>query len=61
MMRLNDSDVAQLPFSIAVHLFKALGETVPVLQQTSDRNFTTINYTFYDQAANRALNDTMAT
>eukprot|EP00985_Skeletonema_marinoi_P008552 scaffold3903_cov161-Skeletonema_marinoi.AAC.1 len=61
MMRLNDSDVARLPFSIAVHLFKALGETVPVIQQTSDRNFTTINHSFYDQAAKRALNDAMAT
>ena len=61
MMRLNDSDVARLPFSIAVHLFKALGETVPVIQQTSDRNFTTIYHSFYDQAAKRALNDTMAT
>ena len=61
MMKLNDSDIARLPFSIAVHLFKALGETVPVLQQTSNRNFTTIHHTMYDQAAKRALNDNMAT
>ena len=60
MIRLNDSDVARLPFSTAIHLFIALGESYPVLQETSDQNFTTIHQSFYDQAAQRALNNPMA-
>lgn len=61
MMRLNDSEVARFPFSVAVCLFKALGEKDPVIQETFDRNFTTIDPTFYDQAAQRALNSPTAT
>ncbi len=53
MMSLNRSEVARFPFSVAVGLFKALGERDPVTQKTSHRNFTTIAPTLIPSKINK--------
>jgi len=61
MTRLNTGEIVRLPFSVAKSFFKALGEQEIVLEDTVNRNYTTINSTIYDAAAKRAFNDSQAT
>ena len=61
MTRLSTGEIARLPFSVAKSFFKALGKQEIVLEETSDRNDTTINPTIYNTAAKRAFNDSQAT
>ena len=61
MTRLTTGEIARLPFSVAKAFFKALGEQETVLEETADRNDTTINPAIYNTAAKRAFNDSQAT
>ena len=60
MTQLNTGEIALLQFSVAKSFFKALGEQEIVLQETADRNDTTINPAIYNTAATQAFNDSQA-